>query len=552
MLRSPVLRAALATLVAGTALALAPEARAEIPNPALYVGVYGGGNLVFRDWDLGANDHQVGYTRLPVGPLPEPSATTALLPTHSALVGGRLGFQFTPHLALEGEVAYLPMKSTAGGDNQGLAWDVNLLVHLLTSDWTPVLEAGGGAYHNLGGDLGVDADPRLHVGVGVRGMITSFMALRADVRDVISDGFDAGGSNNLELTAGLDFFAWKGEGYGDRDKDGIRDRDDACPDQAGLASLKGCPDGDGDGVADKDDKCPSVPGLIDHDGCPADKDGDGVPDAQDQCVDVPAGAIADAKKPGCPADKDGDGVIDEKDQCVDVAAGKMPDAKRAGCPSDKDGDGVIDEKDQCVDVPAGAIADPNKAGCPNDKDGDGVIDEKDQCVDVPAGKIPDAKKPGCPSDKDDDRISDEVDACPDQAGAPDPDPKKNGCPGLVLVKGNQILILDQVYFATGKDTILPKSTPVLTSVAHAIKTLAADKHIRVEGHTDNKGKAKDNLELSQKRADSVKKWLVEHGIAADRLEAKGWGQEKPIESNDNEKGRAKNRRVEFHIAEPAK
>ena len=172
-------------------------------------------------------------------------------------------------------------------------------------------------------------------------------------------------------------------------------------------------------------------------------------------------------------------------------------------------------------------------------------------MDVPAGDAPDAKHAGCPADRDGDSIADSVDACPDKAGAHDPEPKKNGCPGLVKIEGGKIQLLDQVYFATGKDVILPKSNPVLVAVLNAVRTLPAGRTVRIEGHTDDRGNAARNTDLSQRRADSVKRWLVDKGVAAAQLEAKGFGSARPLEPNKNEKARARNRRVEFHISDPA-
>jgi len=112
----------------------------------------------------------------------------------------------------------------------------------------------------------------------------------------------------------------------DRDGDGIVDSLDACPDQAGLASLQGCPDRDGDGIADKDDKCPDVAGLAKYNGCPIpDTDNDGINDEEDKCPTV-AGV---ARYQGCPVpDTDGDGVNDEEDKCPKEAG----PATNFGCP----------------------------------------------------------------------------------------------------------------------------------------------------------------------------------------------------------------------------
>ena len=137
----------------------------------------------------------------------------------------------------------------------------------------------------------------------------------------------------------------------DTDGDGIYDKDDACPDVAGLAAFNGCPDTDGDGIEDSKDSCPNEAGLAEFNGCP-DSDGDGVADKDDACPTV-AGLKALA---GCP-DADGDGVKDSDDKCPNTAG----PAANQGCPwPDSDGDGVLDKDDKCPDV-KGTVAND---GCP--------------------------------------------------------------------------------------------------------------------------------------------------------------------------------------------
>jgi outer membrane protein OmpA-like peptidoglycan-associated protein len=141
----------------------------------------------------------------------------------------------------------------------------------------------------------------------------------------------------------------------DKDKDGIADKEDACPTEPGVAATNGCPDKDGDGIADKSDKCPNEPGLVKNQGCPViDSDKDGIPDDQDKCPTVPGVA----KYSGCPIpDTDKDGINDEEDKCPTIAGV----ARYSGCPvPDTDKDGVNDEEDRCPTV-AGTIE--NK-GCP--------------------------------------------------------------------------------------------------------------------------------------------------------------------------------------------
>ena len=109
------------------------------------------------------------------------------------------------------------------------------------------------------------------------------------------------------------------------------------------------------------------------------------------------------------------------------------------------------------------------------------------------------------------------------------------------------MTLAPVLFATDKDVILKQSYPVLEEVANVLKTATGVNRVSIEGHTDNRGTPKHNTDLSQRRAKSVMKWLVSHGIDAKRLESHGYGQDRPVVDNDSDEHRAKNRRVEFHI-----
>ena len=253
-------------------------------------------------------------------------------------------------------------------------------------------------------------------------------------------------------------------------------------------------------------------------------------------------------------DADHDGVMDDEDQCPLDAQGAKPDPARKGCPlHDKDGDGVLDGDDQCPEQPAGPTPDPARAGCPDgDDDKDGVLNSQDKCRDQAPGLFPDPTSPGCPlGDRDKDTVPDLYDACPDKAGAPDADPKKNGCPGLVLIGPDEIKILKPVFFATSKDVILARSFPVLRAVAAALTATPGIKKVSIEGHTDGQGTPESNVDLSRRRAESVRAWLVQNGVAAERLETQGFGDTKPLTTNKTARGRAENRRVEFIIVDPA-
>src|SRR5690606_5221976 len=135
---------------------------------------------------------------------------------------------------------------------------------------------------------------------------------------------------------------------------------------------------------------------------------------------------------------------------------------------------------------------------------------------------------------------------PDEPGVKQDDPKKNGCPRVVVTE-KEIVILQKVEFDFDKATIQPVSDPLLDDVAETLKKHPEIVLVEVQGHTDNKGTPFYNQKLSGLRAEAVKKALVARGVEANRLISKGYGQSKPIATNDTEEGRAENRRVQFQI-----
>jgi outer membrane protein OmpA-like peptidoglycan-associated protein len=291
-----------------------------------------------------------------------------------------------------------------------------------------------------------------------------------------------------------------------------------------------------------------------------DRDGDGVLDGDDACVEVPQGETPDARRPGCPrVDRDGDGVFDDEDLCVDVMQGAHPDPSRRGCPlPDTDADGVFDPDDRCVTTPQGDTPDATRPGCPDgDDDNDGVRNGLDQCRTEHHGLVPDAARVGCPSsDRDRDSVPDVADRCPDQPGMPRPGTERHGCPGEVIVSPDRIQITQPVFFATNEDVILARSFPVLTAVRDVLQSVPGIRRVSIEGHTDDVGDDASNLDLSNRRAASVVRWLIANGVAEARLEARGFGEARPLRAVDGlhrrhlRDARAVNRRVDFRIVDP--
>ena len=340
-------------------------------------------------------------------------------------------------------------------------------------------------------------------------------------------------------------YTFGADGPSDVDGDGIKDKKDACPNEAGTKEFRGCPDTDGDGIIDKDDSCPMAAGDILYGGCP-DSDGDGVIDKEDDCPND-AGTLG-----GCP-DADGDGVADKDDNCPNDAGtlGGCPDSDGDGvvdkddnCPNDSgnvggcpdgDGDGVADKDDKCPTVSA-----RTSDGCPADPDGDGVAGAADLCPNE--GGIVDEN--GCPKDSDGDGIVDNDDKCPNVGGIIGPD----GCAKPVPEKAAAIFTraLEGVKFQSARATLTRSSYSILDEVV-AVMAEFPDLILSIQGHTDAQGDDDKNLELSKSRADSVMKYLVDKGVDATRLSTIGLGETSPIASNDSPAGRAQNRRVEFVV-----
>ena len=203
-------------------------------------------------------------------------------------------------------------------------------------------------------------------------------------------------------------------------------------------------------------------------------------------------------------------------------------------PPDRDKDGVPDKIDACVDIAGVPSRDPLLHGCPEappDRDGDGIPDVHDACPRVPGEATGVRATHGCPR----------------------PPPEIEGerpAPEATLVE-RQIVISQQVQFETGTAVLRSESDGVLGKVAKVLADHPEITLIEVQGHTDDTGTPERNRALGQERAESVRAWLVAHGVADARLRAKGYGADQPIAHNTTDEGRALNRRVEFRVIEPA-
>jgi outer membrane protein OmpA-like peptidoglycan-associated protein len=415
------------------------------------------------------------------------------LPVDEKIGGGAtIGVFVLRNFAIEAEGSYLKSNGPLGNDISNTRILGRLVYNVPLGGYASAFQIGAGYVRNMYGET-ADADENgVHVLVGLRIGFTEHLALRvAGTVDAIPTPklVPATGENyNHGVQAGLSLLF--GNSY-DRDKDGVKDKADKCPDT---------PAGEGPDAS----------------GCSAsqrDSDGDKVKDNTDKCPDTPAGESVDAE--GCSAaqkDSDGDKVMNTDDRCPGTPAGEEVDA--SGCSAsqrDSDGDKVKDNADKCPNTPAGESVDAN--GCSStqlDDDKDGVPNAADACPGTEAGTAVDQR--GCPA----------------------------------LFKGpERTVILKGVNFQFNRAILTPDSRDTLMEVA---KSLAGspDVHVEVAGYTDSQGNSAYNQRLSQRRAEAVEKFLVDNGVSPAQLTARGYGKSKPVAPNKTASGRAQNRRVELN------
>jgi outer membrane protein OmpA-like peptidoglycan-associated protein len=288
-----------------------------------------------------------------------------------------------------------------------------------------------------------------------------------------------------------------------------------------------------------------------------DTDKDGIVNAMDRCKRTPEDLDGFQDEDGCPElDNDADLIEDIRDQCPNEAEDRDGFQDSDGCPDpDNDKDGILDSADRCPDEPETVNGHLDEDGCPDDKpiddtDGDGYRDNVDRCPYDPEDFDGFEDEDGCPDlDNDSDGILDVVDRCPREREVFNGFEDEDGCPdeARVVVTAAAIEIHDRIYFDFNKATIQERSHSLCDEIASVVLAHPELTRIRVEGHTDSKGNDAYNLKLSQARAESVVAWLVSKGVERARLDPVGFGEIRPVDSNDTEDGRANNRRVEFII-----
>lgn len=308
----------------------------------------------------------------------------------------------------------------------------------------------------------------------------------------------------------------------DSDGDKISDPYDHCPYDPGLPEYNGCPDTDGDGIIDKEDLCIYDKGPKSTKGCP-DTDGDGVIDMNDMCPREPGLGI----HYGCP-DRDKDGVIDAADRCPDVPGVELNNGcplENEGCCLDADGDGILNEKDKCPDVPGSFY----NSGCPIDSSNINNINLQDEKDKIDANNTNQQTIDNPQIDLRDQLITsrDELDS---------------------VLQGKNVIKNLALYFDVDEASLTDAERLKLNNLITRLPKNERYAFVLV-GNTDRDGSLDYNLLLSKRRAETVKRKLVDfYKFDPDKISVYYYGETKSIHSGDyTDEMKKADRRVDLKL-----
>jgi len=253
-------------------------------------------------------------------------------------------------------------------------------------------------------------------------------------------------------------------------------------------------------------------------------------------------------------DTDSDGIINEYDKCPKEAEDKDDFEDKDGCPDpDNDKDGLPDGSDKCPLKAEDKDGYKDGDGCPDlDNDKDGIPDSKDKCANVPEDKDGFEDSDGCPEpDNDRDGIPDLLDQCATEPETINGNKDDDGCPdkgnSLVMLMPDRMEVLKPVRFRGRSARVSKRSHNVLGQVAAHLRARREFLRIRIAVHVHKRNRM--DMNLSRRRAQAVRKWLVSWGIEPERLEIKAYGSSRPLMRKNTSVARSTNNRVEFILLE---
>ncbi len=255
-----------------------------------------------------------------------------------------------------------------------------------------------------------------------------------------------------------------------------------------------------------------------------------------------------------PHDSDGDGIDDSVDKCPNEPEDKDGFQDQDGCPDpDNDNDGIPDAQDKCPDKPEDKDGFQDQDGCPDpDNDGDGIPDAQDKCPNEPEDKDGFQDQDGCPDpDNDNDGVPDTKDRCPNEPETINGYQDDDGCPDkgdpLVVVSPDRMELLEQLEFSGTK--IKGTSFNLLGQIGAQLRAHKEIARLRVTVHVQPTANTAHDQEITDKRAQAVRDWLVQWGIDEKRIEPRGFGGTKPLVPADSKGAAAINERVELIVLE---
>ncbi|MGE0549379.1 MAG: choice-of-anchor D domain-containing protein [Kofleriaceae bacterium] len=265
--------------------------------------------------------------------------------------------------------------------------------------------------------------------------------------------------------------------------------------------------------------------------------------------------LANTNYPGYGVDDtDGDGLLNSVDKCPKESEDNDQFDDYDGCPDpDNDKDFFADDQDKCPNDREDVDGYQDDDGCPEpDNDEDGVVDLKDKCPLSAEDKDGFEDLDGCPEvDNDLDGILDLTDRCPIEAETINGVQDDDGCPdngdSMVILTPSGLETLDTIQFT--RDKLSPRSFNVLGQVGATLRAHTEILRLKIIAHVQPTGNAKRDQELSEKRADAIRDWLIGYGVSATRLSSAGAGGSKPLVPAKQKGSAMLNDRIELVILE---